>query len=191
MQIRAFSTTSPLGKKLMARVNVPRVDINLVRPSIAQERKREEEWIERQHVREMLEAAKRKAKEDFITGQMKMAHRIIDRSFGPGVVQPGSIRDIQKACAHRFGIPLSFMTNETRMKEIIIARHIAYYLCRKHTRSSFPFIGKLFERDHTSILHGFRKVEAVLAGKHGDDAQSSYIGHIITIESALGLGDAE
>ena len=46
------------------------------------------------------------------------------------------------------------------------ARQIATYLIRKLTNLSLPDIGKEFNRDHSTILYGIRKVEASL--KSGD-----------------------
>ena len=46
------------------------------------------------------------------------------------------------------------------------ARQIATYLIRKLTNLSLPDIGKEFNRDHSTILYGIRKVEAAL--KSGD-----------------------
>ena len=46
------------------------------------------------------------------------------------------------------------------------ARQIATYLIRKLTNLSLPDIGKEFNRDHSTILYGIRKVEVAL--KNGD-----------------------
>ena len=46
------------------------------------------------------------------------------------------------------------------------ARQIATYLIRKLTNLSLPDIGKEFNRDHSTILYGIRKVEVAL--KKGD-----------------------
>ena len=46
------------------------------------------------------------------------------------------------------------------------ARQIAIYLIRKLTNLSLPDIGKEFSRDHTTVLHGIRKIESSL--KNGD-----------------------
>ena len=44
---------------------------------------------------------------------------------------------------------------------------MAMYLVRKLTNLSLPDIGQEFNRDHATVLHGIRKVEASI--KSGDD----------------------
>ena len=46
-----------------------------------------------------------------------------------------------------------------------LARQVSYYLARRLTGMSYPQLGQAFGgRDHTTILHGVRAVEARLAG---------------------------
>ena len=40
-------------------------------------------------------------------------------------------------------------------------RQIAFYLCRTHTTRSLPEIGRAFDRDHTTVLHGVRRVASL------------------------------
>ena len=53
-----------------------------------------------------------------------------------------------------------------RTRGITEARQMAMYLVRKLTNLSLPDIGNEFNRDHATVLHGIRKVEASL--KSGD-----------------------
>ena len=53
-----------------------------------------------------------------------------------------------------------------RTRGIAEARQMAMYLVRKLTNLSLPDIGQEFNRDHATVLHGIRKVEASL--KSGD-----------------------
>jgi chromosomal replication initiator protein len=43
------------------------------------------------------------------------------------------------------------------------ARQVAMYLIRKMTNLSFPDIGKEFNRDHTTAMHGIKKVESAIS----------------------------
>lgn len=54
-----------------------------------------------------------------------------------------------------------------REASIVEPRQIIAYLCREHTTKSFPEIGKfLGHRDHTTILHAYRKIKkAVESGE--------------------------
>lgn len=73
------------------------------------------------------------------------------------------VHDIVKAvCAH-LGVPLREIMNDQRNKHLVYPRHITYYLCAKLTLRSLPDIGRrLGDRDHTTILHGARKIERML-----------------------------
>ena len=55
------------------------------------------------------------------------------------------------------------LEGSSRKKEIAQARHIAIYLAREMTNSSFPSIGKHFgNRDHTTIMHSCMKVKTLI-----------------------------
>jgi len=49
--------------------------------------------------------------------------------------------------------------SRTRTADICNARHILYWLLRSEGLS-YPKIGALLERDHTTILHGVERVDA-------------------------------
>lgn len=55
------------------------------------------------------------------------------------------------------------LTGNKRTRTLTRPRHIAMYLARRHTKLSFPELGREFGgRDHSTIQHGFRKVEKEL-----------------------------
>jgi len=65
-----------------------------------------------------------------------------------------SVDDIKRAVADHFGIKVSEMVSKRRTKNLSFPRHIAMYLCRKHTTYSYPEIGGYFGgRDHSSVIH--------------------------------------
>ena len=51
------------------------------------------------------------------------------------------------------------LTGKKRSKEIANARHVTIYLIRKITEMSFPNIGKIFNRDHATIISSFDKIQ--------------------------------
>lgn len=72
-----------------------------------------------------------------------------------------SIEDIKKAVATHFNLKVADMTSKRRTKNLSFPRHIAMYLCRKHTTSSYPEIGGQFGgRDHSSVIHAASVVSA-------------------------------
>lgn len=63
-----------------------------------------------------------------------------------------------------------------RTADVVRARQIAMYLCRTMTTRSLPDIGRrMGGRDHTTVLHGFRKIGALV---QVDPALAAHINEI-------------
>lgn len=58
------------------------------------------------------------------------------------------------------GVSVEDLVSRNRHKNVSAARHEIMYWIRKTLNWSYPEIGKLFERDHTSIMAACRKIEA-------------------------------
>ncbi|MDH5796968.1 MAG: hypothetical protein OEZ19_00260 [Paracoccaceae bacterium] len=72
-----------------------------------------------------------------------------------GVIQTPFMNILREVCeAHDLKREVIFSRN--RSKKVVIARAIIYDRIRKELGWSYPKIGKLFGRDHTTILHGIR-----------------------------------
>jgi chromosomal replication initiator protein len=75
-----------------------------------------------------------------------------------------SIAEIQERVAEHFGIWLGEMRSGRRFRRVARPRQVAMYLARELTGRSLPAIGRAFGgRDHTTILHALRRVEALMA----------------------------
>lgn len=71
-----------------------------------------------------------------------------------------TIEKIIFATAQYFELPTKDLRGTYRTAHIAYARQIAFFLCRNLTVRSFPEIGRRFGgRDHTTVLHGYRKIE--------------------------------
>jgi chromosomal replication initiator protein len=71
-----------------------------------------------------------------------------------------SLLAIQSATAAYFNLSRDDMKARRRTADVAHARLIGYYLCKKLTLRSLPEIGRFFGgRDHTTVLHGIRKIE--------------------------------
>lgn len=46
---------------------------------------------------------------------------------------------------------------------VVRARHIFFWLCRHYTSCSFPQIGNYLLKDHSTVVHGVKKVSASIA----------------------------
>lgn len=71
---------------------------------------------------------------------------------------------IQKIVCDRYGLKLVRMLSRERTMNVSGPRQIAMYLCKRVALKSLPEIGRRFGgRDHTTVLHAVRKVEAMMA----------------------------
>ena len=75
-----------------------------------------------------------------------------------------TVERIQGVVAEYYKISLAEMYSKTRVKKIAIPRQVAMYLCKELTKSSLAEIGDRFgKRDHTTVLHGVKKITEVRA----------------------------
>ena len=74
-----------------------------------------------------------------------------------------SVNEIKSVVAEHFNIKVSEMVSKRRTKNLSFPRHVAMYLCRKHTTCSYPEIGSHFGgRDHSSVIHAANVVSGKL-----------------------------
>jgi chromosomal replication initiator protein len=75
-----------------------------------------------------------------------------------------TIEEIQRKVAEHYNIRLSDMIGPKRLRTIARPRQVAMYLAKHLTPRSLPEIGRRFGgRDHTTIMHGVRKIEELMA----------------------------
>ncbi|NUB44900.1 chromosomal replication initiator protein DnaA [Fertoebacter nigrum] len=74
-----------------------------------------------------------------------------------------TIEEIQRKVAEHFNVRLSDLIGPKRVRTIARPRQIAMYLSKQLTPRSLPDIGRRFGgRDHTTIMHGVRKIEELM-----------------------------
>lgn len=70
-------------------------------------------------------------------------------------------RVIRAVCGY-YGVKRRDLVSESRLAYIVHPRQITMHLCRRLTGRSLPEIGRrLGNRDHTTVLHGDRKIAAL------------------------------
>ena len=75
-----------------------------------------------------------------------------------------TIDDIQKATSEHFGLKQADLISERRNRSIARPRQAAMWLAKQLTTRSLPDIGRRFGgRDHTTVLHAVRRIEALRA----------------------------
>ena len=76
-----------------------------------------------------------------------------------------SIEEIQRKVAEHYNIRLADLIGPKRVRNVARPRQIAMYLSKQLTNRSLPEIGRRFGgRDHTTIMHGVKKIEELAAG---------------------------
>lgn len=74
-----------------------------------------------------------------------------------------TIDEIQKKVAEYFSVRISDMHSPRRARAVSRPRQIAMYLSKQLTPRSLPEIGRKFGgRDHTTVLHAVKKIEALM-----------------------------
>ena len=87
-----------------------------------------------------------------------------DEAVGSRMAPAGktSIEDIQRKTAEYYKLDVRDFHSPQRARRVARPRQVAMYLSRKLTTRSLPEIGRRFGgRDHTTVLHACRRVEAL------------------------------
>ncbi|WP_158971015.1 chromosomal replication initiator protein DnaA [Chachezhania sediminis] len=75
-----------------------------------------------------------------------------------------TIEEIQRKVAEHYNIRLSDIIGPKRLRSYARPRQVAMYLCKQLTSRSLPEIGRRFGgRDHTTVIHGVRRIEELKA----------------------------
>jgi chromosomal replication initiation ATPase DnaA len=69
------------------------------------------------------------------------------------------VKDVVEVTSKVFDVPARDLFGPWRNRKIVHARHAASWLARKHTAKSYPQIGAILNRDHSTIMNGVRQVE--------------------------------
>lgn len=74
-----------------------------------------------------------------------------------------TVEEIQRKVSEHYNIRLSDMIGPKRLRSFARPRQIAMFLAKQLTSRSLPEIGRRFGgRDHTTVMHGVRRVEELM-----------------------------
>ena len=100
-----------------------------------------------------------------LTGQavtLEMAEREMRDLIRPAEPKRVRIEDIQRIVARQYNVSRSDLLSSRRTANVVRPRQVAMYLSKILTLRSLPEIGRRFGgRDHTTVLHAVRKIEAL------------------------------
>jgi chromosomal replication initiator protein len=90
-----------------------------------------------------------------------LSRRVITVDFAREVLQTVlklqtpvvSFDDIVAAVCSHFSLRPVDLRGKRRSKNVAMPRQLAMYLCRRLLNASFPHIGELFSRDHSTVIH--------------------------------------
>ena len=75
-----------------------------------------------------------------------------------------TVGTVQAAVAAGYGVTVAELNSDARAKRLLHARHVAMFLSRRLTGRSYPQIGRRFgDRDHSTVIHACRRIEAQIA----------------------------
>lgn len=93
--------------------------------------------------------------------------------------KPVTLDRIIQVVAEQYRVTPDDLVSPKRNKEYTQPRHIACYLIRDMTGSSFQQIGKAFDRDHTSVMHGIKKVQREI------DADNKFAAELVLLKNRI------
>lgn len=71
------------------------------------------------------------------------------------------VRDIIDCVSEQWGVPVRTLLSDRREKGVACVRHAAMTLAYEMTPHSFPALGRMFRRDHTTVMYAVRRCQAL------------------------------
>jgi len=91
------------------------------------------------------------------------AREILKDSLPHDVSSPVQMETIQRLVAHKYSLDIKDLKGQQRTASIALPRQLAMYLASVMTDLSSTDIGRAFGgRDHTTVLHGRKKIQKML-----------------------------
>ena len=116
----------------------------------------------RSNIRQIEGAIKKLGAKSFLTGRhvtMELARSCISELLGGAEPVTVTVDKIFASIQKKYNIKREDIVSSKRTKEIANARHITVYTIRSVTEMSLPNIGKLFNRDHSTILSSVELIQ--------------------------------
>jgi len=93
----------------------------------------------------------------------------------------------------KYGYSKGVLLGKNRGQDIVTARHIAMFLVVEKCGLSFPQAGKLFRKDHSTVLSAYHKIRGLIIDKKLDldEKITGYepkIRHVISLDDTLDDG---
>jgi chromosomal replication initiation ATPase DnaA len=74
-----------------------------------------------------------------------------------------TMAEIMKATCDYYCFTREEMRGPRQTAAVARARQLCYFIARRHTHMSLSEIGRCFNRDHTTVMHGVQKIERAIS----------------------------
>ncbi|MDR0560375.1 MAG: chromosomal replication initiator protein DnaA [Prevotellaceae bacterium] len=92
-----------------------------------------------------------------------------------------AVKDIMKTVCDFYHLSPEQILSGTRKREIVQARQVVMYLCKKYTNHSLAVIGSQLRKDHTTVIHADKTVRNL------SDTNKTFNSELKNIEKELGI----
>ena len=80
--------------------------------------------------------------------------------------------------AKRYGYGLKSVYSNSRKREVVMIRYVAMYQLHKVIGLSSMLVGKMFGRDHSTVLHGCELVKDLLSYQSKDSTECKQLNEL-------------
>ena len=120
----------------------------------------------RSNIRQIEGAIKKLGAKSFLSGRqvtMELARSCISELLGGAEPVTVTVEKVFSAVYKRYNIKKDDILSSKRTKDIANARHITVYVIRTATDMSLPNIGRIIDRDHSTVMSSIETVERRMA----------------------------
>jgi chromosomal replication initiator protein len=120
----------------------------------------------RSNIRQIVGAIKKLSAKSLIMNQvinMDLAKGCINELLGGAEPISTTVDKIFAAVFKKYDVPKEEIKGKKRVKNITLARHVTIYLMREITELSFPDIGDIVEKDHSTVIHSYNLIVKKIA----------------------------
>ena len=128
----------------------------------------------RSHIRQIEGAVKKLVALKFLHGDeitMDVVKGRMSELLGGAEPINVTVDKIFAAIEKKYEVSKADLVSQSRVKEIAQARHVAIYLIRTITEMSFPSIGKIFNRNHSTIISSLDAIDKKMASSSAFEAE--------------------
>lgn len=123
----------------------------------------------RSNIRQIEGAIKKLGAMSFVSGKpitMELARSSINDLLGGAEPVEITVDKIFTAVCRKYGVTRSALESPSRQKELAQPRHLCIYLIREVTGMSLPQIGKIFSRDHSTVMSSIKAIDKKCRESH-------------------------